>query len=199
MNYEKVENLEYQDPMEQLYKTCNDIISITNAILTKDEDFKIDIKKFGEKDIIVFPVSDETNIELLVLVIGADINKSLCNDEVTSLSMWFSIASQEHEFSDETCFDMNVFPNKISYYCGICPDTINTINKEDAKKILDWVDQLMQYCTKLNSGTEDNHECTNSTYDNGVAFSTRNLTDEESEIYEKWLNAEAEYTGEHLL
>ena len=57
----------------------------------------------------------------------------------------------------------------------------------------------MQYCTKLNSGTEDNFEESHSTYDNGVAFSTRNLTDEESEIYDKWLNAETEYTGEHLL
>ena len=57
----------------------------------------------------------------------------------------------------------------------------------------------MHHCTKLNSGTKDNFEEVHSTYDNGVALSTRNLTDEESEIYDKWLNAEAEYAGEHLL
>lgn len=30
------------------------------------------------------------------------------------------------------------------------------------------------------------------------AFKTRNLTDEETRVYDEWLNAEAEHTGENI-
>lgn len=180
MNYEKVENLEYQDPMETTYAKCNEILNITNESLSNDKEFEPNIKDIGADYILTFPISEKTRIELRVLVVAAEVNKLLFNGSVTSISMWFYINSDEDSFSDDTCFDINVFYNKINYYCGICKDTISTINEEDSEKIFSWIDKLREYCNKQNvdENTEDtetveDQHTINNCWDNGVSISGR--------------------------
>ena len=114
---------------------------------------------------------------------AAEVNKLLFNGSVISISMWFYINSDEDSFSDDTCFDINVFYNKINYYCGICKDTISTINAEDSEKIFSWIDKLREYCDKQNvdKNTEDtetveDQHTINNYWDNGVSFSKRSDT-----------------------